>query len=331
MPIAGLPDGAYLHECAKLHADLTSLLSKRPQDLTAVEKAVARVRSKSALRYEDIRVIVESPHFSAGRQYWSWPDREEIETGLHHQKLDLWHLPKNERAIIKQLRVVLKTTDAVSVILRFVGPRDYGILSAPVEHVLGIQPSSSSIDRYIAYLKDLRSIREKYEFETAALVDQALWTLQVGVQTGILEGKDHLRKAHAQDKFIRSIRVKNLADALFEGISRVELAESLSQHRSSLAGELAALEFERAVLEYSGVKPHEELTLKQIITEHAPSNLRDYWQRCRKLRNDAVHRRRELSHRDVGLLIDQTRSVVSLTEQRRRPVSSLRRKTPGPA
>ena len=92
MPTPVLSDGAYLHECARLHADLTSLLSKRPQNFTAVEKAVARVRSKGALRYENIRAIVESPHFSAGRQFWSWPDREEIEAGLHDQKLDLWHL-----------------------------------------------------------------------------------------------------------------------------------------------------------------------------------------------------------------------------------------------
>ena len=110
------PASTYLHECARLHVDLTSWLSKQPQDIEAVEKVGARVRKRNALRYEDIEAIVKSPHFSAGTQFWTWPGRNEIVSAPAGKKLDLWNLPKNERTLIKKLSSVFKTTDAVSVI-----------------------------------------------------------------------------------------------------------------------------------------------------------------------------------------------------------------------
>jgi len=315
MPRSPLSEGAYLHECAELHAALTTQLSRRPQDFAAVEKAVARVRSSGALQYLDIQAIVESPHFAAGRQFWSWPSRDEIEAGLRDQDLQLWHLPRNEQQIIRRLRKVFKTTDAVSVILRFIRPDHYGIISAPVEHVLGIQPSRSSVERYIAYLKDLRLIRDKYEFKTAAGVDQALWTLHVGVHGGILEGVDHIKHAHARDRFLRSIRVKNLAIALFDAMSRIDLADALLELKPLLAAELAALEFERAVTAYANVPSDAERNLQDIINSCAPSALRDYWHRCRHLRNAAVHGRGGISSPDLRLLIEQTRNILALTGQ----------------
>jgi hypothetical protein len=293
-------------------------LSGRSQDLTAVEKAVAGVRKRGALRYDDIQAIVESPNFSAGKQFWTWPGRSEIEAALGSEKLDLWHLPKNERPLIKKLRAVFRTVDAASVILRFIMPREYGILSVPVEHVLGIQPSTSSIERYLCYVRDLRAIRDKYKFETAAQVDQALWTLHVGVSRGFLPDSEHLKRAHSKDKFLRSIRVKNLADALFSGISRIDLVEALAGYRLTLAGELAALEFERAVRGYCKCKSDEDL--KTIIAGCAPGHLKGDWQWCRSRRNEAVHAQKDLSHHEVATLILRTREILVLTQalQRRR-------------
>lgn len=45
---------------------------------------------------------------------------------------------------IVKLRKVFRTVDAVSVILRFIVPEHYGILSSRVEHVLGIQPTPTA-------------------------------------------------------------------------------------------------------------------------------------------------------------------------------------------
>lgn len=101
-------------------------------------------------------------------------------------------------------------------ILRFLVPKHYGILSTPVEHLIGIQPAPESIERYLNYIRDLRAIRDKRDFATAAQVDQALWTLQIGVYGNRLDDVAAIKAQHAKDSLLRSIRVKNLADALFE-------------------------------------------------------------------------------------------------------------------
>ncbi|MSO83339.1 MAG: hypothetical protein EXQ53_08605 [Acidobacteria bacterium] len=45
-----------------------------------------------------------------------------------------------------ELLRVFKSVEAVSVILRFIWPEHYGILSAPVEHLLGTRSAESSRD-----------------------------------------------------------------------------------------------------------------------------------------------------------------------------------------
>jgi hypothetical protein len=306
----------YLHICARRHSELLERLSGRAEHMEAVELGLAHVRSSRKLTPSTLKAIMESPDFTAATKFWTWPSPAEMEDGLGKEELDLWNLPKNERPLLKKLRGVFKTFETVSVVLRFVVPEHYGILSTPVEHVLGIQPSAESIDRYLNYVKDLRHIRDKRGFEKAADVDQALWTLQLGVLAGRLDGCDHIKSEHARDKLLRSIKTKNLADSLFDRTSKLDLAESLAPHRLGLAGDLAALEFERAVRAYANkAKSVEEL--KTIIDTHAPKHLVGGWQRGRVLRNRAVHGH-ELNHREVEELIACARGVDRLAGEKRK-------------
>ncbi len=306
----------YLHTCAARHAELLEKLSGRGERIESVERAVANVRSSRKLTPGTLKAIVESPDFSAATKFWTWPSAAEMEAGLGTEELDLWNLPKNERPLLKKLRGVFKTFEAVSVVLRFVVPEHYGILSTPVEHLLGIQPSAESIDRYLNYVKDLRHIRDKRGFDKAADVDQALWTLQLGVLAGRLDNCEHIKSEYARDKLLRGIKVKNLADSLFERMPKLDLAESLAPHRLELASHLAALEFERIVRAYANrAKATDEL--KAIIDGYAPSHLAGEWQRGRVLRNRAVHGH-ELNHREVEELIACARGIADLTEQKRR-------------
>ena len=307
----------YLHTCAQRHGELVARLSGHADNLEAVERAVARAKSSRTLPYSVIATIVESPHFGAGKRFWQWPTKAELEAAMEGQTLDLWNLPKNERAVLKKLRGVLKTFDTASVVLRFVVPKHYGILSSPVEHALGIQPAAESIDRYLNYVKDLRLIRDKRGFDTAAQVDQALWTLQLGVLGDRLDDVEKLKTAHAKDTLLRGIRVKNLADGLFgHGIAKLDLAEALAPHRLELASQLAALEFERLVRAYANkAKSAEELS--SIIDTHAPAQMRGEWQRGRALRNRAVHGG-ELDQKQVEELIGYARDVEFFTAEKRR-------------
>lgn len=305
----------YLHTCAALHSTLIERLSGRAERLDAVERAVAGVRSSRKLTHAALKAIIDSPDFSGAQKFWTWPTAEEMQAGLGDQELDLWNLPKNERPLLKKLRAVFKTFDAVSVVLRFVVPEHYGILSTPVEHVLGIQPAAESIDRYLNYVRDLRAIRDKRGFKTAAQVDQALWTLQLGVYGGRLENVDDIKTAHQRDPFLRSIRVKNLADALFGSMPPLDLAEALSFERLEIASPLLALEFERAVREYVG-KASAADDLKAIIDSHAPAHLNGPWQRGRTLRNRAVHGK-ALDHKEAEDLIRTTRQILDLSTAKR--------------
>lgn len=93
----------YLHVCAARHRELAEKLTGKPQDVDAIERAVAGARSKRSLGYATIQAIVESPNFAAGQKFWHWPTRAEIEAALDGQEIDLWNLPKNERVVIKKL------------------------------------------------------------------------------------------------------------------------------------------------------------------------------------------------------------------------------------
>jgi hypothetical protein len=305
----------YLHVCGALHPTLLERLSGRVERLDAVERAVAGVRSSRKLTHDALTKIIKSPDFTAAQKFWTWPSPEEMQQGLAGE-IDLWNLPKNERVLIRKLRGVFKTFEAVSVVLRFVVPEEYGILSTPVEHLLGIQPAAESIDRYLNYVRNLREIRDRRQFKTAAQVDQALWTLQIGVYGGRLENVEHLKKEHERDAFLRGIRVKNLADALFGSMPALDLAESLSFDRLEIASGLLALEFERAVRAYAGAKGAKD-DLSSIIDATAPGHIRGAWQRCRALRNRAIHSK-ALDHREAEEMIAAIRQIQDLTSAKRR-------------
>jgi hypothetical protein len=305
----------YLHTCARLHSALIERLSGRAERLDTIERAVAGVRSSRKLTHDTLTKIITSPDFSGAQKFWTWPSPDEMQQGLGNQELDLWNLPKNEKPLIKKLRGVFKTFEAVSVVLRFVVPEHYGILSTPVEHLLGIQPAAESIDRYLNYVAILRAIRDERKFKTAAQVDQALWTLQMGVYGGRLDDVEGIKKQHQRDTFLRGIRVKNLADALFGSMSSHDLAESLSADRLEIASPLLALEFERAIRTYAGAR-HSKDDLSAIIDNVAPAHLRGSWQRCRVLRNRAVHSR-PLDHREAREMIRTTREVQDLSGAKR--------------
>jgi hypothetical protein len=286
-------NGDYLHECFRLHSTLTERAYSKVQDLAAVEGTAKRIRSSRRLRYEDLQAIVKSEHWSA-ESFWRWPSRSDVEGALTSREWDFWNLPKKEEQIVAALFDVFKFIEPVSVVLRFVFPREYGIFSPPVERVLQLGPSDSSVQKYVAYVRDLRAIRDARGFTNAADVDMALWTLQKGVLGGFFPERSDLVEAFRNDRHLRAIRVKNLASALFDGLSRVDLAEALAELKPDLAGSIAATEFERLVRECGHAADREELA--SVIDRLASAGRIDAakaanWDHGRQLRNRALHGR----------------------------------------
>ena len=90
---------------------------------------------------------------------------------------------------------------------------------------------------------------------------------------------------------------------------------TLIPHRLELASQLAALEFERAVRAYAKRAATKE-DLSSIIQTYAPHHAIGQWQRCRALRNRAVHGK-ALDQREVESLVQAVREIVDLETLKR--------------
>ena len=132
----------YLHTCLALHSDLTEILYGRRQDIRQIENATANIRENRQLTYEDIERILDRNVWNAD-MFGYWPKRQDIESIFKSKTWSFRDLPGREYDAIKHMYSVFRQIEPISVILRFVMPEEYGIISAPVEKVLGINYFSS--------------------------------------------------------------------------------------------------------------------------------------------------------------------------------------------
>ena len=333
----------YLHRCRDLHAQVTEIRYGRAQDLARIEKAVARIRSARRLTYDDIARILDDEALNADA-FGYFPPRDEVESILESTEWDLWNLPKREEKAISKLLQVYRQIEPVSVILRFFVPKHYGIMSPPVEKVLGLGPLRHRPERYQAYLKNLRDIRDDRGFKTTAEVDMALWVLQLGVLDDMLA--DHLprneyealQNGFRRDSKLREIRVGNLTRQIFSDMTRVELAEALLATNVELAGQVAGIEFERSVKRLTRSKPNDKTPLKKLVDDMLPDRIHENFQdknestkliiecmRAVDTRNNAIHPDRPPRKEAVEALIRTMKEIKQIEEtQCRRPrVSSI--------
>ena len=265
MSVRPMPD--YLHECLERHGDVTSALYGESQKLREVEKLAVETANTGRLTYDDLETIIRVDLWSGGT-FWQWPTRVQFdkrcaEHGFDDQSVVLWG---GMQPTIAKLLKVLRHIEPVSVVLRFIEPKDFGILSPPAEKILEIGPAHKPLDKYLNYVYDLRRLRDQRGFESAAEVDMALWVMQEVIaakdsQSDWLEGAvpehDRWIDAFWADEALRNIRVRNLTKSLFGTMSLPELAEALlppdnryparDQDQVHLSARIAAVEFELAV------------------------------------------------------------------------------------
>ena len=298
----------YLHDCLALHGQVTEMRDGRGQDLFRIEDETDDIQSSRRLTYDDIEKIRNSRIWNADA-FGYWPSRSEVESILESTEWNFRTLPENpekEKRIIDDLLETFRQIELVSVVLRFVVPEHYGIMSPPVEKVLGIGPFRKHAERYLAYLNNLREIRDARNFRSAAEVDMALWVLQVGILDDDLLKRDlseeeyeSLRHGFRNDSRLREIRVENLTRQLFSQMSPVELSEALLASNVRLAGQLAGIQFEQEVKKLTGAKPDDKLADLVADLLRNPEVLRsigrvpdlrgDFWWRAVRTRNKAVH------------------------------------------
>jgi hypothetical protein len=119
----------------------------------------------------------------SSNRYWSFNEFWMIPSWWHYRKhvkktKELFKdISRNERQVVSVLYGIFKNIEVVSIILRFIDPKDYGIISPPVRCALGLKAKDNYVDEYLDYLSVLRLYAKEYGFGRAADADIALWTL----------------------------------------------------------------------------------------------------------------------------------------------------------
>ena len=284
---------AYLKKCLSQFREVTEKKYGTPCDFALVETSVAPLGHQRPLTYEELRVF-ESPDQVWFQKHWVLPPERHVTRGLKDRSFDFRRLPNEEADLIASLLGVFKSIELVSIILRFVKPENYGIISPPVEKILDVRRKSGAVKTYLNYLKDLRSVRRHYHFERTADADMALWVLHERF-SGIPDNP--IWKAYETDPFMLRLRAKNLMDHFLTSVPDAELANSLVETNLKLAAQIAGIAFERMVrrqvprgrqenwdnMDLSSLI--EELCSRGFIDRHT----REKWHEARRIRNKAIH------------------------------------------
>jgi len=109
--------------------------------------------------------------------YWIVPSWWKLRKDLKKTKGLFMDLPRNEKEAIGKLYDVFKNIEVVSIVLRFVDPENFAIISPPVRFVLKQPPRETYIEEYLDYLSTLRRYAQEYECGKVADADLALWAL----------------------------------------------------------------------------------------------------------------------------------------------------------
>src|SRR5712692_11238783 len=119
----------YLQTCFEAFGEVSAKMYGTPFDLSAIEHDVQHLRRDTPLSYKDLRYF-ESPERWWFKRFWVFPPREDLDEAAAGRTFNFWQLgDKNERAIIQALLEVFRSIELSSIILRFIRPDRYGIIS----------------------------------------------------------------------------------------------------------------------------------------------------------------------------------------------------------
>jgi hypothetical protein len=226
--------------------------------------------------------------------HWILPPEDHVSRALKYQSFDFRRLPNEEANLIASLLAVFKSIELVSIILRFVKPEHYGIISPPVEKILDVQRGRGAVKTYLNYLRDLRNVRRYYHFERTADADMGLWVLHERFSS---KPDDPIWRSYETDPFMLRLRAKNLMDHFLTNVPYPDLANSLVETNLKLAAQLAGIAFERMVRRYvprDRKENWDNVELSTLIGElHRKglinSRIREKWDEARRIRNRAIH------------------------------------------
>ena len=311
----------WLEEFRKRFPDASALITEKRQDLEAVERALAPTRSNMRFGASELRIIETLAPWSYLR--WWPPLSENFGPDVELPK-DLNTL-RGKRKAVETLQDRLKHIEVVSVVLRFVRPDEFGILSPPVASLLKLVPTDNHVDNYMRYLETLQNLcnhyRDHLSSKRLADIDMALW---VAAHHSFNPQWGSLGEEMDRDQYFQELRLRNLIDGLGRLVPKTDqqrllLARVIVGHDYLTAALIAAQSCERLVSElarrievYPSRKEGRSMfsavieALARQTPRLGPFGLsdRDLY-RWRRWRNDAVHSESQISKADAKRFVEE--------------------------
>lgn len=325
-----MPDH-YLVRCLKQFEEVSQKKYGKPFNLKAIEEDVRTLRhARRKLTVSDLDCFRNKDHWWFER-YWVLPPATDVDPHLEGKTFDFHQLSKKnegssrEQAVIESLLAAFRSIELVSIILRFVRPESFGILSPPIERVLDVRRGSNAVETYLNYLDNLRRLRDHYAgLPRAADADMALWMLHEKCFTVPPEDPS-IKQEYEQDPFMLRLRAENLVAPL-NGLPLPRLAEALETVRNDLAGLVGCYAFEEGVRQRAQLKglpltksdehgKPKSMNLREIIDTLRDRKVIDAmtagtWHRLREIRNKEFHAEvAALSARDTRDLVQEVLKI----------------------
>lgn len=225
--------------------------------------------------------------------------------------------------------------EVVSVVLRFVYPEDFGIISPPVGHLLNLPPLNDHVSYYLHYLDILRTLRDHSGLTRVADVDMALWSAAHSQRE-----LPAIAELMFRDEYFQEIRLKNIFAGLrvIHGVSagspaenrqvaeHLLIARALLSHDHVLAALICGRSFESLInivsAKWNITKGNYRINgseflhrLKKISQQpelaqlgYSHDDLKRWWDR----RVKAVHPEHRITKREAGQFVKEVSDFSAL-------------------
>ena len=166
---------SYLQDCLTLFPKMTSALFGKEYNMNRIVRKFKHIAMNDSLSQNDLMLLIDAEEWDFKK---FWPDLSSM-GNLRKPLEGCFKLGREGReTAVRRLYDRFQHIEVVSIVLRFVDPENYGIISPPVEKFLGLQPQDNHIKYYLTYLNVLNEISSHYGRPTnLADVDMAIWCL----------------------------------------------------------------------------------------------------------------------------------------------------------
>lgn len=274
----------YLRNCLVQVPEVSMQQFGHIADLRALEQDAKHLGTKT-ISVEDLLKHFKqaAKNESWFQTYWLFPSADDLTKEEKEISFNLHQLSKgkegtpNEKNTIKDLLKAFRQIELVSIILRFIRPDSFGMLTPPVAFILDLHSGRDAVDTYLNYLSNLRAIRDHYGFSSAAEADRALWVLEHICNAGRADNKK-IKQAFESDEFMLRLRAKNLVEPLSH-LSSARLAsalEGVDNHLAALVGCYALEENVKKWAQVEGVEKDAVHLAKESASNERHPSLKHY-------------------------------------------------------